>query len=214
MVRKTKIQAEATRNAILDAAERLFEVQGLSRTTLQDIASAAGVTRGAVYWHFKDKRELFDSLMERVFLPFENAILLLGSQSSEPATERLSQHATCLFKSILVNDKLRRFFEITAHKIEYVDEIMAVRERLINVRARHIEIIKQNLLLAALPEINCQLHALGLHVVMDGLIHNWMLDTSAFDLVEVGQSIVDTYLCGLRGAETPSAANVGSGSEV
>ena len=71
MVRKTKAQAEVTRNAILDAAERLFEVQGLSRTSLQDIASAAGVTRGAIYWHFRDKRELFDSLMERALLPFE-----------------------------------------------------------------------------------------------------------------------------------------------
>lgn len=169
MVRKTKIQAEATRDAILDAAERLFEVHGLSRTTLQDIASAAGVTRGAIYWHFSGKRELFDSLMERVFLPFESAVLLLDSQSNESVQEKLSQHAIYLFKSILVNDRLRRFFEITTHKIEYVDEITAVRERLMTIRARHIEIIKQNLISATMPEINCQIHALGLHVVMDGL---------------------------------------------
>lgn len=201
MVRKTKAQAEVTRNAILDAAERLFEVQGLSRTSLQDIASAAGVTRGAIYWHFRDKRELFDSLMERALLPFESAIILLGSQTSEPVAVRLREHAIYLFKSMLVDGRLRRFFEITAHKIEYLDEIMAVRERLINVRVRHVEMLKQHLLLAALPEANCQIHALGLHVVMDGLIHNWMLDTSAFDLVEVGQSIVDTYLCGLQGSK-------------
>ena len=52
MVRRTKAEAEATRTAILDAAEHLFQARGVSRTSLQDMAHAAGVTRGAVYWHF------------------------------------------------------------------------------------------------------------------------------------------------------------------
>jgi TetR/AcrR family acrAB operon transcriptional repressor len=39
--------------------------------------------------------------------------------------------------------------------------------------------------------------ALGLHALIDGLIQNWMLDPEAFDLVKVGQQVLDTYLAGL-----------------
>ncbi|WP_141397381.1 TetR family transcriptional regulator, partial [Polaromonas sp. AER18D-145] len=71
MVRRTKEDALATRHKLLDAAEHLFQAQGVSRTSLQDIARRAGATRGAVYWHFKDKADLFNAMMERVTLPLE-----------------------------------------------------------------------------------------------------------------------------------------------
>ena len=69
MVRRTKQEALATRHSLLDSAELLFQAQGVSRTSLQDIAQAAGATRGAIYWHFKDKADLFNAMMERVTLP-------------------------------------------------------------------------------------------------------------------------------------------------
>jgi TetR/AcrR family acrAB operon transcriptional repressor len=84
MARNTKAQALVTRDTIIEVAERLIETNGLSRTTLQDVAEAAGVTRGAIYWHFQNKSALFDSIMERAFVPFENALLLLNSQAIEP----------------------------------------------------------------------------------------------------------------------------------
>lgn len=69
MVRRTKEEALETRNKLLDSAEYLLQSQGVSHTTLQGIALHAGATRDAVYWHFKDKAELFDAMMERVTLP-------------------------------------------------------------------------------------------------------------------------------------------------
>ena len=71
MARRTKEEAEETRQSILDAAERLFHDQGVSRTSLADIASAAGVTRGAIYWHFENKVDLFQAMLERLHLPLE-----------------------------------------------------------------------------------------------------------------------------------------------
>src|SRR3954462_12004933 len=73
MVRKTKEEALATRGRILDAAEELFQAQGVAGTSLQDIAAAAGVTRGAIYWHFDDKADLFNAMMARVCLPLEQS---------------------------------------------------------------------------------------------------------------------------------------------
>ena len=56
MARRTRDEALETRNTILDTAERVFSERGVSHTTLADIAAAAGVTRGAIYWHFKNSR--------------------------------------------------------------------------------------------------------------------------------------------------------------
>src|SRR3569832_2795775 len=71
MARRTKQDALATRDSILDTAEQLFEQQGVSRTTLQHIAAEAGVTRGAIYWHFHDKSDLFNAMMDRADMPLE-----------------------------------------------------------------------------------------------------------------------------------------------
>ncbi|WP_291742772.1 TetR family transcriptional regulator, partial [Limnobacter sp. UBA1615] len=69
MVRKTKEEAQETRNLILDTAEAVFSEKGVSRTTLNDIAKAADLTRGAIYWHFKNKADLFDAMFQRAILP-------------------------------------------------------------------------------------------------------------------------------------------------
>jgi len=55
MARTAKQEAQATRNAILEAAGRVLPARGIARTSLLDIAKEAGVTRGAIYWHFTDK---------------------------------------------------------------------------------------------------------------------------------------------------------------
>ena len=73
MARRTKSEAAITREQLLDAAERVFRERGVTRTSLAEVAAAAGVTRGAVYWHFRDKADLFDAMCERATLPLEQA---------------------------------------------------------------------------------------------------------------------------------------------
>ena len=83
MVRKTKTEAQETRARLLDTAERVFSVSGVSRTLLAEIAEAAGVTRGAVYWHFKNKAALFDAMMQRVSLPMEEMSARISEATPE-----------------------------------------------------------------------------------------------------------------------------------
>ena len=71
MARRTRQEAVATREALLDAAEREFRGKGVAHTTLADVAEAAGLTRGAIYWHFRDKAELFEAMCERAAMPME-----------------------------------------------------------------------------------------------------------------------------------------------
>ncbi|MEB3980456.1 TetR family transcriptional regulator [Mycobacterium sp. 663a-19] len=56
---------EHTRNLLLDAAEEVFARRGLPAAALEDIADAAGYTRGAIYSHFGAKEELFLAVVER-----------------------------------------------------------------------------------------------------------------------------------------------------
>ncbi|HDU1554045.1 TetR family transcriptional regulator, partial [Klebsiella pneumoniae] len=50
MARKTKEEAQRTRQLLIESAIQQFALRGVTNTTLTDIADAAGVTRGAVYW--------------------------------------------------------------------------------------------------------------------------------------------------------------------
>lgn len=59
-------QSEATRNALIDAARGLFSARGFAAVSTEEIVQAAGVTRGALYHHFKDKLDLFTAVVERV----------------------------------------------------------------------------------------------------------------------------------------------------
>lgn len=69
MTRKTKEEALKTYHTLLDAAAELFSFQGIGQTTLNDIAKQAGMTRGAVYWHFANKDEVIQALWERDAAP-------------------------------------------------------------------------------------------------------------------------------------------------
>ncbi|MEY4592741.1 MAG: hypothetical protein RIR18_1636, partial [Pseudomonadota bacterium] len=69
MVRKTKEEAEKTRQQIIAAARNVFHEHGVSNASLSQVAVAAGVTRGAVYWHFEDKAALFYALHQETFQP-------------------------------------------------------------------------------------------------------------------------------------------------
>jgi AcrR family transcriptional regulator len=53
-----------TRKQILDASLRLFSEKGFARTSVRDIAQAAGITDAAIYYHFDSKRDLFDALID------------------------------------------------------------------------------------------------------------------------------------------------------
>lgn len=63
-MRRTKEEAEQTRQKLLDAALTAFSKRGYQAARLQDIAAAAGTTRGAIYHHFDNKADLYRQLIE------------------------------------------------------------------------------------------------------------------------------------------------------
>ena len=212
MVRRTKSEALETRHRLLDAAERLFQVKGVSSTTLGDIATAAGATRGAVYHHFKDKADLFNAMMERVTLPLESSMadVVRQADTDEDPLRALRDSLTNALRQTARDEHTRRVFEVATHKVEYTDEMQAVRDRHLRVRNECMAVTQSALEQAArrqalvLP-VPLAAAALGLHVMIDGLIQNWLLDPKAFDLLARGRQTMDVYLAGL-GFASPQAA--------
>lgn len=62
MAKKTKVDALKTRQHLIETAIVQFALRGVANTTLNDIADAADVTRGAIYWHFENKTQLFNEI--------------------------------------------------------------------------------------------------------------------------------------------------------
>jgi TetR/AcrR family acrAB operon transcriptional repressor len=203
MARRTKEDALATRDSILDAAEQLFVKQGVSGTTLQHIASAAGVTRGAIYWHFLDKGAMFNAMMERVKTPLESAMQQFTDANLADPMEALRESMMSVFRVTVADPKARRVFEIATLKMEYIDELSAVRERrkqnqaawMARTESRIREAVAKGQVRA---DVDPYAVALGLWVVVDGLLRAWLLDQQAFDLVKLGAQIVDNHLGSLR----------------
>lgn len=202
MVRRTKEEAQATRSHILDTAELVFEKRGVSRTSLHEIAQAAGVTRGAIYWHFQDKADLFNAMMERVTLPMEEAVKRRDDPALLDPLDKIRRSFVEVLRKTASDPQVQRVFEIATHKVEYVDELQGVRARHLSVRNECLAAVEATLKLATRRgllgrRIPARAAAIGLHALVDGLLQNWMLDPQAFDLVRTGRQVLDAYLAGL-----------------
>jgi TetR/AcrR family acrAB operon transcriptional repressor len=202
MVRRTKEEAEETRSLLLDTAEQVFLDKGVARTSLGDIAQAAGLTRGAIYWHFKNKVDLFNAMLERARLPMEDNCDIPAPADEEPFV-RIRRQALDVLATTETNPHARRVFEIVIHKCEMVDEMAAARERHQECRnhclAEMESQFKRAVRLGHMPKtLSARRAAIGLFALVDGLISNWVLDPEQFSLRRDGERIVDAYLNGLR----------------
>ncbi len=201
MPRRTKQEALATRHRLLDSAEMLFHQQGVSKTTLQQIAEHAGTTRGAIYWHFKDKADLFNAMMERVTLPMESAGRDPGANLAP--LEEVERGLAEALRLVTEDPQVSRVFEIASHKVEYTEELRAVRDRHLTARNNACMEFEQALRATAEREglrlsLPPETAALVLHALVAGLIQDWLLDNRKFNLVKVGLQGFRTFLRGLR----------------
>lgn len=118
MARKTKEESQKTRDGILDAAERVFLEKGVGTTAMADLADAAGVSRGAVYGHYKNKIEVCLAMCDRAFgqieVPDENARV--------PALEILLRAGMGFLRQCCEPGSVQRVLEILYLKCERSDE--------------------------------------------------------------------------------------------
>jgi TetR/AcrR family acrAB operon transcriptional repressor len=204
MVRRTKEEAQETRERILDAAEAVFHDRGVAHSSLEEIAAEAQVTRGAIYWHFKDKAELFDAMMQRVALPAEDMLEMAGGKGDAKPVEVLRRATLEVLLRTARDTRVQRVFDIAYHKCEYVGDAAGVRERhvasqqecLKTIEGAFRACIEGNHLPASL---NPREAAIGTMSLVSGLIANWVLAPKSFSLEKHAKALVDTWFRGLQG---------------
>lgn len=209
MARRTKEEAQETRNRILDAAEAVFHAKGVAHASLAQVADAAGVTRGAIYHHFEDKADLFEAMMDRVTLPLEDILAAAGSGVAADPLALLKLCTTDVLLRTARDPHLQRVFDIAYHKCEYVGDALAVRERHVASQKECLAKIEKGfkacVAAGSLPkEVNPREAALGALSLVSGLIANWVLEPRSFPLEKHAENLVNTYFRGL-GAVTPAA---------
>jgi TetR/AcrR family acrAB operon transcriptional repressor len=203
MVRRTKEEALETRSGILDAAERVFFEKGVSRTSLADIAQAAGVTRGAIYWHFANKGDLFTEMFDRVLLPLDE--LKAASINPEEADPlgRLIEICTLCLRDTAADPRRRRVFDIFFLKCEFVEEMGPVMVRYQNNMREGLGKIEAGLRNAIskgqMPaDLDTKLAATMLHAFVGGSLRDMLLLSEETDYDRHARLMVQGMFDALR----------------
>lgn len=202
MGRSTRQQALVTRERILDTAELLFEKHGVSRTSLEDIAVAAGVTRGAIYGHFTSKGDLFVAMWQRIRPPVDR-LNDIGSKDEIDPLGHLRNMLVVMFKLVSTKKQDQRVLHIMFHKCELTDDLdeVARHSRQITERdgRRRLTLLRKAVKLGQLPqELNIKRAEVMFRAIMLGTISNWTLAPDSFSLKREAEAIVDGYIDMLR----------------
>lgn len=201
-MRRTKEDAAVTRENILDAAMTVFSAKGFAATTLDDIAREAKVTRGAIYWHFAGKAELYNALVEE---RFTKAFAGLAQVLAQPGTPLQKFRRMLIWQMKLVEEDpdYRAVQELTLMKTSVTPELAEG----IAKKSRRLEQIIEQLsallaeaaaageLRAGVDTRNAALAALGLS---SGLTSLWLLNPTLFSIRQQAAALVDYLLDGLR----------------
>jgi len=182
MVRRTKAEAELTRQEIVAAARRVFHERGVRCCSLEQIALAAGVTRGAVYWHFKDKSALFFAVRNEGYESFAQCIgdALADDRLRDPLNA-VADALKAVFV-LLENDEMaRQTLEILLLRCEYTGEL-ADALQLVFESHRHLQELLQGTYERAATQgllragLDPELLAMETLTFLTGLLERWIVD--------------------------------------
>ncbi len=201
MVRKTKQEASETVTILLDAAEREFRQNGVARTTLANVATAAGMTRGAIYWHFKDKNALFQAMCDRAFLPMQSLLNEIMAASDKDPLDALRQLSVHMLTQVAKNPRQRTVFTIMFHHCEKNDEMAFLAnemEKRGECLSKVEKILQEAVRHGQLPsdtDTSVSVHAM--HSYLIGLLHEWLIEPTAYDLERHAEVMIKIFLAGL-----------------
>ncbi|MCU6669834.1 acrEF/envCD operon transcriptional regulator [Enterobacteriaceae bacterium H4N4] len=215
MARKTKAEALKTRRSLIEAAIEQFAARGVANTTLSDIADAARLTRGAVYWHFASKTEIFNAIWQEQ-RPLREIIRdrLLLVDEDDPLLILREQFVTAL-QYIARDPRQRTLLQILYHKCEFEKDMISeyeIREGIgfndENVRG----ILKKCIARGRVsPRVNIDTTLIVFHGFFCGLVKNWLMSPERLDLYQQAPELVDNIMATLPAARlSPGAYHAAS----
>jgi len=194
-MRKTKTEAQKTRQHLLDAALEVFWRDGVTRASLQAIAQEAGVTRGALYWHFKNKEDLFETLFEQQYADFFAAFNDQTLRDNQDVWTHLQHNLTAMFETLATRESKHKFCNVMFSKCEQT----AGNETITELACRYHRLFQKQIAYALqlsreqgrLPEnTDIELAAIYLESSSVGLIKIWIDEPERFDLIAKSKRVI------------------------
>ncbi|RLG45966.1 MAG: hypothetical protein DRN90_07310 [Thermoproteota archaeon] len=194
---------ETTKRKILEAAAKCFSEGGYAKTTMDKIAEEAGVSKGALYWHFKSKEELFVELKERSIAKARKQFEKLFAQK-KPFDIKLRE-AIGLYISFLVPEnrevaRLNAEFLAEAPKIPKLNDML--KDQYEMFRSLIASTIREAIEKGELrKDIDPEIVSLILLAMLDGLELHWAILELDFDWEKVKENLLDVLMKGMRPRE-------------
>lgn len=193
-MRKTKTEAQKTRQHLLDAALEVFWRDGVTRASLQAIAQEAGVTRGALYWHFKNKEDLFETLFEQQYADFFAAFNDQTLRDNQDVWTHLQHNLTTMFETLATRESKHKFCNVMFSKCEQTAGRNDYRtgvplHRLFQKQIAYaLQLSREQ---GRLPEnTDIELAAIYLESSLVGLIKIWIDEPERFDLIAKSKRVI------------------------
>lgn len=180
----TEVHANARRNLIMSEAAHLFASRGFEATTIRDIAAAAGILGGSIYYHFQSKEEIFLAVHTAGMESITSAVLAAIKDRDDP-WDQLEAAAIAHCSSLLATDELPVI--VSPH---YPESLRSMRAALVNQRDEYDKIIAGIVERLDLPE-HIDRHVFRLHFV--GALNwapTWYRPNSGLSPADIGRQLV------------------------
>lgn len=194
MARKTKAEAALTREKIIQSARAVFNRRGVSTTSLEEVASEAEVTRGAVYWHFKNKADLFRAVRSQT-----GRLLQLDHKSHGDALFKLENGLLAALHRLETDSEARKTFEVMLWHCEFVGEFASVRSELMSsgrdflreITELYQEALNEKILSAHLDP---QITALETYFFFTGLLKIWLAENRQAQVHQRAAEVIQAHI--------------------
>lgn len=202
MVRRTKEEALETRQNILEAAVSAFYEKGVAQATLEDIADAAGVTRGAVYWHFKNKQEIVAALHDEVHRPlFDMVVADLEVDHPEPLKQLENLYVKILLQ-LATDEAKHRILCVFITKCDYTGDMECFLERQTSQKQKAMDLFHQYFERARkknhLPaDADPEILTLASMCFLSGVCQEYLRHQDLFDMKKAAPALVSQFFRGI-----------------
>lgn len=203
-MRRSKEDSLKTRRAIVIAARRVFARRGVSQTSMEHIARAAGVTRGAIYGHFRGKAALFQCMREQVKVPLVDAIDEALLHAPGDPLAGVQRYLLAVVRALESDAATRDTFHILVFKCEYVGELGVEMQRHVErtgelagkIERAYRGAARLGMLRKKVPP---RLAALETTAFLVGLMRLWLLDSGSDLVRRDAAKLVRAHVANLRG---------------
>jgi TetR/AcrR family acrAB operon transcriptional repressor len=202
MARKTKAQTQATRETLLRAALGVFSRDGYAATRLEDIAQEAGVTRGAIYWHFSSKADLYGALVDDATARLDRVIAGARGSGGGSFMETTGRVMVRMLAYLEEDETYRAVQALLLLQTGIAPDLDAARTRQLDaIHAKEVELTAVLRAGITAGEFRADLDpvtgARAMLAYLNGVMLHWLLAPQSFSIEASAPALVAIYLRGI-----------------